>query len=287
MINRRQFLQITKRLVKGTVAVGTACLADAYFYERHFPVVETNVLRLRGLSEAWRGTRVVQLTDLHLEPFTTAADITRAVNLANSLEPDLILITGDFMTKEWQPVAALAELLSDLRAPLGIYGCLGNHDHWHRPDAIQKELERRQIGILRNEGTVLLRHGQPMFLAGVDSAWGGAPNFGKATAAHRLGDPLLLMVHEPDFALQVVPTGRVSAQLSGHTHGGQVRVPGFSPPFLPKLGKRFAAGSYDVGDTSLYVSRGIGCIGLPLRFASAPEVTLHVLEPKREGSPGV
>jgi predicted MPP superfamily phosphohydrolase len=254
-------------------------LADAYFYERHFPIVETHTLKLRGLGEAWRGARVVQLTDLHLEPFTTEADVVRAVNLAKSLEPDLVVITGDFITKEHNPASHLAEILSDLRPPLGTYGCLGNHDHWHNPKFVQDAMEARQIGILRNEGTLLTRHGQRLFLAGVDSAWSGAPNLTKAMASARVGDPLILLAHEPDFALNSMPTGRVGAQLSGHTHGGQVRCPGFSPPFLPMLGKRFAEGSYAVGDGTLYVSRGIGCIGMPLRFACVPEVTLHVLEP--------
>jgi uncharacterized protein len=279
MLTRRQFFSITKRLCKGSLLAAGACALDGYAYERHFPVVETNTLTLRGLPPAWHGTRVVQLTDLHLEPFTSVADIARAVVLANSLKPDLILLTGDYITKDWEPVHALAEILSDLRAPLGIYGCMGNHEHWHHPEEIQQALENKDIRILRNDGTTVTRDGQSLFLAGVESAWKGSPNLSLATRHHRAGDPILLLAHEPDYALTAAAHGSISAQLSGHTHGGQVRAPGFSPIFLPALGRRFAAGSYDVSGTSLYVSRGIGCIGMPIRFAAQPEVTLHLLEP--------
>ncbi len=281
MPTRRQFLSATKRFLKGSAWLGAACAADGYAYERHFPVVETNVLKIRGLSEAWRGTRVVQLTDLHLEPFTTAEDIARAVELAKSLEPELVVVTGDFITKDCLPITQLAEILSDLRPPLGVYGVLGNHDQEHHADYIQRELERYGLGLLRNEGTVLMKGGQPLFLAGVDSVWAGKANFGKAVASLRTGMPLLFLVHEPDFFINALSTGLVSAQLSGHTHGGQIRCPGITPPpRLPAYGKHFAGGAYEINNSSLYVSRGIGCIGLPIRFAAAPEVTLHLLEPR-------
>ena len=278
MLTRRDFLDHTRRLLKGSVVLGAACGAEAYFHERHQVVTVPHRLPMRGLGTAWQGTRIVQLSDLHLEPFTTEADIAQAVRMANALQPDLILITGDFVTKEHSAAEKLGELLSDLRAPLGIYGCLGNHDHWHEPEFVQQKLEAKGIGILRNESLILEKQGQRLCLAGLDSAWAGVPMLAHALRKRPPGDPVLLMIHEPDYVRTTSQDARVVAQLSGHTHGGQARVPGFSPPFLPALGKRYAAGAYEVGRTHLYVNRGIGCIGLPLRFASPPEVTLHLVE---------
>lgn len=255
-------------------------MADAYFYERHFPVTETNELRIKGADPVWQDFRIVQLSDLHLEPFTTEGDIQRAVKMANSLMPDLIVITGDFITKDWKPAERLAEMLSDLKAPHGVYGCLGNHDFWNNPVFVKAALEKRGVRILWNESAMLTRNGHRLCLSGLASYWGGKPNLTNALRNRRLDDPVLLLMHEPDPIEEIAKTGLVSAQLSGHTHGGQVRAPGFSPfpVFLPKNGKKYTAGSHMIGETQLYVNRGIGCIGLPLRFAAAPEVTLHLVQ---------
>ena len=277
-MNRRAFLQTSRRFVQGGSVLGMACMAEAYFYERHHIVTETHRLPLRGIGEVWKGTRIVQLSDLHLEPFTGVQDIAQAVRIANALEPDLILITGDFITKEHVHAEKLGELLSDLRAPMGIYGCLGNHDHWHQPDFVQRQMEQHGVGILRNESMVLEKSGQRLCLAGLESAWSGNPDLMHSLQGRPSSDPVLLMVHEPDFILSASRDPRVVAQLSGHSHGGQVRMPGFSPPVRPALSKLYPTGACKIGSTHLYVNRGIGCIGLPLRFAAPPEVTLHIVE---------
>jgi uncharacterized protein len=278
-MNRRRFLSIAKKSLVGGILAGPLCYAYGSFYGRHQINVEENELPIRGLGEAWRGVRVVQLSDLHLEPFTTAADINQAVALANSLKPDFVVITGDFVTKDPRTSIRLGELLKELHAPLGVHGCLGNHDHWVDANFVQRELERNGIQILRNQSMLLEQNGAKLCLAGVDSAWQGKPDLRKALLQNRAQAPVLLLAHEPDYVLHHPPDCNVAAQLSGHTHGGQVRVPGFSPPYLPAMGRRFAAGAYRAGATELYVNRGIGCIGLPVRFAAPPEVTLHILKP--------
>ena len=201
-MNRRAFLQTSRRFVQGGSVLGMACMAEAYFYERHHIVTETHRLPLRGIGEVWKGTRIVQLSDLHLEPFTGVQDIAKAVRIANALEPDLILITGDFITKEHVHAEKLGELLSDLRAPMGIYGCLGNHDHWHQPDFVQRQMEQHGVGILRNESMVLEKSGQRLCLAGLESAWSGNPDLMHSLQGRPSSDPVLLMVHEPDFILR-------------------------------------------------------------------------------------
>jgi len=292
VISRRSLL---RRLVS-TSALGAASAGGAFGYgnllERHWIQVIRRDVFLPNLPEEMDGFKIAQLSDLHLEPWTTAEDIADAVKLTNSLLPDLIVITGDFVTHTVKPAGRLAEVLAGLEAPHGVLGCVGNHDVWNQPSILSRFMAERQIEILRNEGLRLHTPKGALFIAGLDSAWAGKPDVSPALRDWKPAEPLLILAHEPDTADHVARSSLPALQLSGHTHGGQVCFPSFSPIalHLPFWGKKYGHGHYQIGKLQLYVNRGIGCVGLPIRFACPPEVTeitLRFCPPGREEAPTV
>lgn len=221
--------------------------------------------------------RVVQISDLHLEPFTKPRHIEAAVATCNALEPDLVVMTGDFVTNHAGSMGLLGELLVPLRGRHGVYACLGNHDYWCDLPAVEKGLSERGVGVLRNETRLIHTDRGTLHLGGMDSRYIGPPNLRQTLADWKPGRPLVMLMHEPDVADDLAAAKVEALQLSGHTHGGQVRLLGL-PPMRNKFrrarwGVKYLAGRYDVGSVKLYVNRGIGCVGVPLRVCCPPEVT--------------
>ena len=241
--------------------------------ERRSPVVERVNIGVRGLGGAWNGARIVQLSDLHLEPIVDQELLRTTVGIVNALKPDLILLTGDYVTSIASRAAHLVEPLTELRAAAGVYGCLGNHDVGAGRERVRQALEQHGITCLINRGLDFARGGEHLWLAGLDSAWGGWPQLIPAMKGRPQGAPAIVLMHEPDYADLLARANLPVLQLSGHTHGGQCCLPGGMPVHLPKWGKKYPKGLFDVGPVQLYVNRGLGCIGVPLRFACPPEIT--------------
>ena len=243
------------------------------------PRVRLRVTRVASvlphLPAGLHGFRIVQLSDLHLEPFTKPRHIERAVETCNALRPDLVALTGDFVTNTARPAGLLAELLSRLEAPHGVFACLGNHDFWSDAAAVERALADRGIGVLRNETRLIRTGGGDLPLAGLDSRYVGRANLRSALDGWRPDRPLVMLQHEPDVADDLAAAGVAALQLSGHTHGGQLRLLGRPPHALRRArwGKKYLSGRYQVGPVQLYVNRGIGCVGVPLRLMCPPEVT--------------
>jgi predicted MPP superfamily phosphohydrolase len=233
---------------------------------------------LDGLPEAFRGFRIVHLTDLHHGLFLPLQELMDAVRLANELEPDLIALTGDFVTYSRAYIAPAAAVLGRLRARHGVVAVLGNHDFRVGADEVTRALRREQIDVLRNRHTAIRRAGHTLYLAGVDDLGYGAD---LTRALHRVprGAPAILLSHNPGIIRRASRWG-VGLILSGHTHGGQVNLPlvgtiyGRSPERL-----RFKVGWDRLGPTQIYVSRGIGTIILPLRLRCPAEIPHLHLQP--------
>lgn len=230
---------------------------------------------LPHLPPALDGFRIVQISDLHLEPFTKAKQIQETVDACNALAPDLVAMTGDFVTNTARPAGLLAELLAQLKAPCGVFACLGNHDFWSDHAAVEKALKERNIGVLRNETRRIHTDGGMLHLAGMDSRYVGRPRLHGTLSDWKPGQPLVMMMHEPDVADDLAGAGVEALQLSGHTHGGQLRFMGLPPMAYRRArwGKKYLSGCYDVGSVQLIVNRGIGCVGVPLRVMCPPEIT--------------
>jgi predicted MPP superfamily phosphohydrolase len=232
-------------------------------------------ITLPHLPASMDGFRIVQISDLHLEPFTKMHQIHATVNACNALKPDLIAITGDFMTNTSRSAGRLTEVLGQLHAPQGVHACLGNHDFWSGHEALEKALKDRKISVLRNQTRPIHTDRGVLHLAGVDSCYTGRPRVRQSLEGWKAKQPLVLMMHEPDVA-DVFADAQIEAlQLSGHTHGGQLCFMGMTPMTFrrPRWGRKYLAGRYDVGSVQLYVNRGVGCVGLPLRVGAPPEVT--------------
>jgi hypothetical protein len=228
------------------------------------------------------GLTVAQLSDLHFGPYTGEAEIRRAIAAVNAASPDLIVLTGDFVSSTWlfhlghrtgREIVPCAELLRELRCPFGVYAILGNHDWGVGPDFIAGTLSEAGIRVLRNQAVAVERGGGRLWLAGVDDALYKAVDINRALARVPAGEPVLLLAHEPDFADEAARYP-VSVQLSGHAHGGQIVLPGVGAPYLPPLGRKYRCGLYAVRNMCLYSNRGVGVAGVPVRFGAPPEVAL-------------
>ena len=171
-----------------------------------------------------------------------------------------------------------AEILSRIHCPLR-YAILGNHDFLVGAHAITDALLTHGIPVLANNSVALERDGRRLWLGGTQDALEGRPNLTAALPAGRNAEPLILLVHEPDFADHAA--GRqIDLMLSGHTHGGQVRLPFLPPLLLPKMGTRYVEGHFQLRDgMQLYVNRGIGAVNLPFRFRCPPEISVLTLQP--------
>ncbi|MBX7209482.1 MAG: metallophosphoesterase [Verrucomicrobiaceae bacterium] len=277
--SRRQFLRRFASLAACGSVSGGGAFGYGNLVERHWIQTVARDITLPALPAMMDGFRIVQLSDLHLEPWTKAEHIAEAVVLANALKPDLMVITGDFLTNSSKPAGRLAEVLAPLEARYGVLGCIGNHDLWHQPDVLQRLLKERKIDLLRNEGMTLQTERGTIFIAGLESAWSGRADARAALRDWTTDLPLVILAHEPDQVDRVAQTGVPALQLSGHTHGGQVCVPLPWPLalHLPAGGKKYRHGHHRVGSVQLYVNRGIGCVGAPVRIACPPEVTVITL----------
>jgi hypothetical protein len=248
--------------------------------ESQDPVIETISIPIRGLHPALDGFSIVQLTDIHLRPFTRPNLVRRSIAMANQLQPDLIVLTGDYVWRSHEAVYEVALLLAGLNARYGVYSVMGNHDYWLDIRALQSAFDASRLPVLRNEGLAIGVGKAVLYLAGMDDGWSGLPDLKLALDHAPTGAPVILLLHEPDLADETCQDARVSLQLSGHTHGGQVNAPGKSPIFHPYLGKKYPYGLYKVKDSWLYTNRGLGVISVPLRINCPPEITQLTLVPE-------
>jgi predicted MPP superfamily phosphohydrolase len=237
------------------------------------PVVERVSLPLNGLHPALEGFKIVQLSDLHLQPYTQLKAIATAVAQANRLKPDLIVLTGDYVSLEAETVFEIAPVLASLNARYGVFTVLGNHDIWTNREVVQAGLREAGLPLLHNQGVPLSVGRGTIYLAGLDDGWIGQPDLKLALQAAPSGAPVILLAHEPDLADHFTLDPRVSVQLSGHTHGGQIRLPGFGAAVLPHLGRKYDHGLYRVNQSWLYTNRGIGYTSVPIRINCPPEIT--------------
>jgi uncharacterized protein len=275
-MDRRSFLRVAAAGVAAGAGAAALGAGWATLIEPNWPVVERVNVTLPRLPARLDGLRVAQLSDLHISQYTTAGDIGRAAALAMRQSPDLLVLTGDFIWREvWEYADDLVEPLRTLRAPLGVYAVLGNHDHWEGATLAARVLGEAGVTLLVNQA-LRLDTEAPLWLAGLDDVWERKHDIRAALAGTPDDECKLLLVHEPDFADRAA-SFPVDLQLSGHSHGGQINLPRYGRPVLPYLGQKYPAGLYQVGDLALYTNRGIGVISPPVRLNCPPEVTLLTL----------
>ena len=230
------------------------------------------------LPQAFRGFRIVHLTDIHHGLFLPLHVVIEAVELANQLEPDLVALTGDLVTYSRAFIEPVAAVLGRLRARYGVLAVLGNHDFRVGADQIARALRREGIEVLRNRHTSLRRRGEALFAAGIDDLGYGA-DLSRALRGIPAGAPTLLLAHNPRIIRRAARSG-VSLVLSGHTHGGQVNLPLVGTIYGRSAEQmRFKIGWDRLGPTQIYVSRGIGTVVLPVRVRCPAEIAHLELQP--------
>ncbi|MFB3921688.1 MAG: metallophosphoesterase [Terriglobia bacterium] len=248
--------------------------------EPHFPppgispdpeITETDIW-LPRLPPAHDGLRIAHLTDLHHSLFTPIEDIHRAVHLTNQLHPDIVALTGDYVTLSPSYIWPVARALGKLRSRWGVFAVLGNHDFQVDADEIARALRAQGIRVLRNSHFALRARSSTLWMLGVDDLWWRADDLPAALRAVPAREPKILLCHNPVGIRQAAEQG-VDFVLSGHTHGGQVRLPVVGSVYgRSKLGERFVEGWNRLNGTQIYVSRGIGKVLLPVRFGCPPEI---------------
>lgn len=277
-ITRRNFL-----IAGGAAGLGVATYAGTH--ARHELEVVRVPLAIRRLPDAFVGFRIVQISDLHFREFTEPWFAELAVERINSLQPDLVLFTGDLVTDgprdwpfAWRAAGEAAEILSRLKAPQR-FAIPGNHDDVVGVSHVVDALQAHGTPVLLDKHVAIERGGDRFWLCGTQDALYNNPDYDRAIP-YGVQEPVFLMIHEPDMAHLIAPHkyGKViDAMFCGHTHGGQVRLPGIGPLQLPELGRMYVQGRYQVGSIQLYVNRGLGTTGLPFRLNCRPEITEFTL----------
>jgi len=286
-VTRRGFLLGAGLISAGAIAVaGDSVVIEPYHLE-----LVTVEFELPRLSRAFDGFRIAQLSDFHCHDSLSHIPIRKAVEMVNRASPDLVVLCGDYVTdslladythdekqsaKQAEPCA---QLLGALRSNLGSLAILGNHDVATDPQFVTAALQAHGIPVLRNSSRVIEREGSRLWFCGLDS-WDGKPNIDVAMAGVPKNACVVMLMHEPDYADKVAKHP-VDLQLSGHSHGGQIWLPGIGAPWLPFGAHKYPRGSYQIGQLQLHTNIGLGTIRLPIRLNCTPEVTLVTLRAPR------
>jgi uncharacterized protein len=279
--SRRGFLRRSVQLTLGASAV--AGLSTGYgFWEASQIRILRKTIALPRLPRSFAGKKIAVLTDMHHGPFVSLRFIREAVGLARSLRPDVFVLVGDFTQKGPESVEHLPmclEVLAKLRAPLGVFAVPGNHDKQLDGVDFGECIKRTTLTDLTNQAQCLTLAGQNLWLAGIDDLLCGQPDLELALEEVPDNEAVVLLSHNPDLA-ELMPDARVDLIVSGHTHGGQIYLPGFGASWLPSMyGQKYIAGLVQGPASQVFISRGLGESGIPLRLNCPPEINLLTLVP--------
>jgi predicted MPP superfamily phosphohydrolase len=262
----------------GLICLAVALTTWAFVIEPSRLVLHETRITLPHGPTVLKGLRVAVISDLHAgSPYITLGKIHQIVQKTNAARPDLILLPGDFIEGVFvgrivEP-EAIAAVLAGLRAPLGVFATLGNHDWWFNGPRVRKALEHAGIKDLENEAVRVDRDGEAIWIAGIGDKWTGSPDIAATLARIEEGAAVIAFTHNPDIFPSI--PARVALTIAGHTHGGQVVLPIIGRPIVPsEFGQRYAVGHIVESARHLFVSSGVGTSILPVRFGVPPEISL-------------
>jgi len=273
--SRREFLRFSGWSLVATLAATSGFLATQNEAKR--AQVFSKILPIKGLHASLEGFKILQMSDFHLYPYTQPELVQQAVSICNTRNADLIVLTGDYVWRQVDAVFELTAILSNLKSKHGIFAVIGNHDIWTNVNVVKAGFNQQRIPVLVNQGVPISVGNGSLYLAGLDDGQSGKPDLKTTLEDAPSGAPVVLLLHEPDLADRVSKDSRVSLQLSGHTHGGQIRLPGIGAFILPYLGRKYDYGLYRVDQMWLYTNGGIGTISIPVRYNCPPEITEIIL----------
>ena len=280
LTTRRKFL----RVAAGTGAA--AVLADTVLLEPNRPRIVRKDFALKRWPARLDGFTIALLSDFHYDPIFSVHPLRTAIGMVNGLTPDLIVLTGDFVSapilgssdhKAAEAAEPCARLIRQMKAKHGLWAIMGNHDYYTDPVRVARALQAEGIHVLENESAAIERDGGRFWLSGVNDVVAEVADLDKTLHSVPTDEATVLLAHEPDYA-DYVARFPVDLQLSGHSHGGQVRMPwGLMQLYLPEMARKYVWGTYRIRDLMLYTNAGLGTVGLPIRWNCPPEITLLTL----------
>jgi uncharacterized protein len=279
MMRWRRLIFGVIRLALVAVAILFATSVYAQGVEPRWFAIKTIDVKLAGLDPAFEGYKIVQLTDLHARSaIMNRAALEKVAQLANQQQPDLIALTGDYITRGAdKSEAMLTNAFKQLKAKDGVVAIMGNHDRGEDSAPLERAFATSNIKLLNNAVHSIDRQGSLLNIAGVDDVWFHRANLPQTIAQLPNTGANILLAHEPDFGDIAAASFRFELQLSGHSHGGQIVLP-FAPRVTPPWGRKYINGLYQIGVMQLYVSPGVGTTGPPkARFNCRPEISVIVL----------
>ncbi len=276
--NRRKFFRLAAAAGVGAV------VADTVLIEPNRPRIVRKEIRLRRWPLQMDGFTVALLSDFHYDPYFSVHPLRAAIGMVNALHPDIIVLTGDFVSvpdfgdpeNGAESAEPCAEILSKMQAPHGLWAVMGNHDVFTNSDRVTAALRAVGIKVLANQSIPIEKNGGRFWLSGIDDVLGGGADLETSLRTIPSGEATVLLAHEPDFADRASRYS-VDLQLSGHSHGGQVRLPFIRPLYLPDLARKYIWGLYTIGPLTLYTNPGLGTVEVPMRLNCPPEITLLTL----------
>jgi predicted MPP superfamily phosphohydrolase len=244
--------------------------------------VERAEIRLKGWPPQLNGLKIVLLSDLHIgAPHYRAGKLPKIVELINEQQPDLVLFAGDFVVGDevgasFVPPETIAAGLREVKARLGVFAVLGNHDWWEGGPRVSRALTAGGLQVLENQAVELKRDGTSFWLAGLGDNYTGHTNVSRAMAEVRAEGPVLAFTHSPDIFPEL--PDRIVLAMAGHTHGGQVWLPFLGRKVVPSaFGQRYASGHIREGAKQFFVTDGVGTSVFPVRFMVPPEISVLTL----------
>ena len=277
-LTRRRFLQWFTGI---TVSAG-GMVGYMRAVEPHWLRIDRLELPIVGLPSALDGRRIAQLSDIHLSQYFSPAQLANAIDQVADLEPDWLMLTGDYVGTRAGDAAGLVEPLRGLSMP--VFAVLGNHDYWSDSPTVRSFLEQANVQLLLNSAIEIA---PDLWCAGIDDLWAGKPSLKSALRDIPARATTLLLAHEPDFFDVVLrEKAPIALQLSGHSHGGQVRLPTLKAdasghysyaPILPLHGRKYPMGLRRIDGRYVYTNRGVGLWPVPYRFNCRPELTMITL----------
>lgn len=270
------------RLLAGGTA---AAFADALWVEPRLLCVNRQDIGCRNLPAGLDGLRVGVLADFHFRPDKDESLVGKAVARVNAENLDLLALAGDYVTRSGEVLAPLLRMLERVRTRHGVFAVMGNHDGWHPGRGfMRRSFEKAGIPFLINRNSQLQIKGDTLAVAGTDFVWLGKPDPAATLKGIAPATPVLALVHEPDFFDVMSARREILLQVSGHTHGGQCRVPLFGyAPAKVEFGRKYIKGAFSRGGSNLFVTSGVGTVGLRVRFACPPELAVLTLRGTADG----
>jgi len=253
-------------------------MAKTAIDEANSLTVEEVTIELERLPAKLDGLRAIHLSDIHHSRFTDLEHISRAIDIANKLSPDVVFLTGDYISHDADYIAPVADVLGGLESEFGTYACLGNHDHWTDADLVTDLLRGEGITVLINEGLRFEARGAAFWLAGVDDYMAGKTDLKAAMRGSFPDEMKLLLAHNPVIFRQSVRS-EIDLTLSGHTHGGQIKMRDPERRILPR--RKLTSGLHQRKESQIYITRGIGTVVVPARYQCPPEITLLELRARQ------